>query len=225
MFSLILFCSCFEAPTTNADSAITEPSVESETEPAVEPTSEHTAEPSVEPATEPAVEPTSEPAEEPVTEPAIEPAVEPAEEPQFDVPRLRIALTWIHAGDDMDLHILNGTDSSLLNGAQDCHYANCLNGLDWGVQGELQDNPLLLQHDDLGTGPEEATIDHPQDGALYTIYVHDYPESLFEFNHNVTVTITLDGLEMCSVTKNVFAENSYIAFMEINWDLQACTAL
>ena len=83
----------------------------------------------------------------------------------------------------------------------------------------------MLQHDDIGTGPEIITIDQPQDGAKYTVYVHDYPESLFEFDHNVTVTLTLDEVEICSVTKNVFAENSYVAFLDFDWDLQLCTSL
>jgi hypothetical protein len=58
---------------------------------------------------------------------------------------LAIEMYWVQSGDDMDLHLVNpGTDASArLTTGDDCYYANCTSGLDWGVRGTSSDDPSL----------------------------------------------------------------------------------
>ena len=226
MFWNIIFFSCSQKE--NHDSADTDyisAPESSNTNPEPNTDQEPATELGNEPASEASPEPTIEPTIEPTQEPTAQPSQEPTSEPQFDFPRLRFELTWMHAGDDMDLHILNGSDASLLFSGEDCYFDNCSNGLDWGVSGDENDNPILIQHDDLGIGPEITIINQPQAGAIYTVYVHDYPESFFEFDHNVTVRIILDDIEVCSAVKTISIENSMTPFFSFDWDGHTCTTL
>jgi hypothetical protein len=126
----------------------------------------------------------------------------------------------------MDLHLLNGGDDpTLLNTPSDCNYQNCENGLDWGTVGDDQDNPTLILQDDSGTGPEQIDINLPSEQAVYTIYVHDYPESIWSLDHGVTVVVSIDGIEACTITKNVSEENSYVPFATVDWSTASCTTL
>jgi hypothetical protein len=225
---LLFFCiiGCFDTEKTTEPVQEPESSLVPSSDPQPQPTQEPDTEPTQDPTSEPEAQPTQEPETEPTQEPDAEPAQEPTNEPQYDLPRLSISLEWLFAGDDMDLHLLNGVDDpTLLNTSSDCNYQNCNHGLDWGIIGNEQDNPTLILHDDSGTGPEQIEIDLPPPQAIYTVYVHDYPESIFSLDHGVTISVLIDGVEVCSVTKNVSEENSYIPFATIDWEQASCSFL
>ena len=102
-------------------------------------------------------------------------------------------------GSDVDLHMLHPRGQRWST-QLDCYYANP--NPDWGTIGNPSDNPALELDDINGVGPENITLDNPEDtdalGAPYKIGVDYYrEESLSSFtgygSSFVTVRIYLGG--------------------------------
>ena len=105
-----------------------------------------------------------------------------------------------------------------LGGDGDCHYMNCkeeFGGLDWGVEGETEDNPTLNLDDIEGTGPEVISLPAPAPGA-YTVVVHDYEGTVISEGNEVSVRVFLDGELALSDTRIISDEGIYLAITEIN---------
>jgi hypothetical protein len=140
----------------------------------------------------------------------------------------RIELYWEHAGDDMDLHLLEANNGSGIPGTprtdSDCYFSNC-NAVwgtppDWGFPGVTDDNPSLDLDDISGTGPENINIGDPAttpyDG-WYEVFVHDYPGSVYESANNVTVNIHIDGLLVDTFNFLMSGENDDYYVAKIQW--------
>ena len=139
---------------------------------------------------------------------------------------LWIEMHWTHGGDDMDLHLVK--DNGAFESDDDCFYENCIPGdqgsiLDWGEEGELDDPRLDLDDID-GVGPENINIAEPADG-LYTVFVHDFPSSLYTGENEVSVRIHLDGEVVYEGVKVISGEDTYTPFAMIEWPSREVQAI
>lgn len=125
---------------------------------------------------------------------------------------LWVEMFWTLEQDDMDLHLLAPGGS--FGSASDCFFGNCTpedGGLDWGVAGDVRDDPFLDLDSVHGVGPENINIAEPVDGQ-YRVVVHDWSESVQHAPNPVTVKIYLDGELVWTDTRAISGEDTVTEF-------------
>ena len=142
---------------------------------------------------------------------------------------LRVEVTWDNEGDDLDLHLLqpDGVPNDIDN-ATDCFYATCAgNGPDWGAATVVEDDPLLIEDDVNGTGPEVIYLQEPGTG-VYRALVHDYPNAA-PGETTAELAVFWDGVEVASDTR-IFpdgeeGENFFFWSVDIDAENQTFTVV
>lgn len=86
---------------------------------------------------------------------------------------VHLVLRWdVSGGSDVDFHFL--AEGAELFSCDDCYFASM--SPDWGVAGDLIDDPFLDIDDLEGPGPENINVDELADGR-YRIVVHYYSDT------------------------------------------------
>ena len=92
-----------------------------------------------------------------------------SEPPPLSELDLKLVLNWdVDGGSDVDFHFVRNSPCN------DCYYANMTP--DWGVAGDITDDPFLDIDDLQGPGPENINVDELSDGT-YRIWVHYYSDT------------------------------------------------
>ena len=82
--------------------------------------------------------------------------------------QMELRLTWDIPDVDLDLHLVR-PNGSYYSDADDCYFGNPLP--DWGVLGDLRDDPFLETDSEDGNSPETIRLQVPNDG-VYEVLVH-----------------------------------------------------
>lgn len=128
---------------------------------------------------------------------------------------LRIELTWTRTADDLDLHLLR--PGGALTSAADCYYGNCQGmALEWGESG-TSGNPMMIEDDIPGLGPEVTVVTAPLEAGSYHVVVHDYPGSVSNGPNVTTVKVFLGGQLAWTETRDLdVAEGTYVEMVAID---------
>lgn len=134
---------------------------------------------------------------------------------------LWIEMFWKIPKDDMDLHVLRG--GKPWNDAKgkdefDCGYGNCIGGehnVDWGIKGDINDNPRLDLDDLPNTGPENINIMTPATETL-VIGVHDHTSHTYLGSNAVTIRVYFKQQLVWTGTKDVTGEDIFVPFATID---------
>jgi PKD repeat protein len=107
---------------------------------------------------------------------------------------LEVEVTW-NQSVDIDLHVIAPGGAYYQD--SDCYFANP--APEWGVVGDITDNPLLDVDDDQGGGPERVVLQRPLDD-VYTIMVEYYNDRNEASAASVpTLVVRAEGQEVARV--------------------------
>lgn len=146
---------------------------------------------------------------------------------------LSAELTWVAPGDpnptdvgpdagaDVDLHLLNVSRGCWRAAPWDCYFAN--QSPEWGVVGDINDNPILNVDDVSTGGPENITIDAPAD-FTYRVGAHYYDDHGFG-PADVTVRIFLGGALAFERSRRLNATDEFWEVADITWAGRGITFL
>jgi hypothetical protein len=138
----------------------------------------------------------------------------------------RAQLTWDTGSldtlnSDIDLHLVRPGGST--NTSNDCYYANCKSGLEWGATGPAGD-PYLDVDNVVGYGPENITIGSGPESGTYRVIVRNF--SGIAGTH-ATVKLYFNGVEQARYTSQVLdvPNNTYWTVANVDIQNQVITAV
>ncbi|MEQ1507849.1 MAG: choice-of-anchor D domain-containing protein [Myxococcota bacterium] len=124
---------------------------------------------------------------------------------------LHVELSWNGATSDLDLHVAQ--DGGALYVVPD-DVCTCNANPDWGVAGDLDDDPRLDADDISGFGPENVNLFRPADGT-YLVRVHHFDDG-DDGDVTANVSVFTDGALAWSGSK-VLARNEVWEVGQVNW--------
>lgn len=111
---------------------------------------------------------------------------------------LKIAIGWSAPGTDFDLHLVRGGELPFDRG-EDCYWDAVT--LDWGVEGDPDDDPFLDKDARNGMGPEEINLGRAN--GTYDVYVQYFGSGDPVPNVSVRFDYWLEGAQGMSLTKSM----------------------
>ena len=127
----------------------------------------------------------------------------------------------IGRGTDMDLHFLHRAKGCWNSIPWDCHWRN--KSPDWGLPGNMTDNPGIDIDDTDGAGPEGASLNSPED-AVYGVGVEYYDNHGFG-SSVATVRIYLLGELVFERTRELTESKQFWEVADIDWATQTVESL
>ena len=104
---------------------------------------------------------------------------------------VHVSITWDSDATDVDLHLVSETEGGAFYTAPfDCFYENT--NPDWGTPGITVDDPSIDIDDVDGFGPENVSLNEPQEGYRYKVLAHYYDDRGLG-STTATVRIYLSG--------------------------------
>lgn len=105
---------------------------------------------------------------------------------------VHVELTWDRPGTDVDLHLVSETEGGTFHTEPfDCYYENT--NPDWGAAGVTVDDPAIDIDDVDGYGPENVSLNEPQQDHRYRVLAH-YFDDRGAGSSTATVRIYLSGM-------------------------------
>ena len=125
------------------------------------------------------------------------------------LPRIHVALRWDLDDTDMDVHFIR--DAGQYRSEDDCYWEN--RTPDWGVIGDVSDNPRLDRDDIDGLGPEYIDYLRPPAGS-YFVEVNYFGDEITEAS-TATVGIFIDGVLAQTLQRSLDQASRYWAVARI----------
>jgi len=104
---------------------------------------------------------------------------------QIQTYSIRVELTWDTDDTDMDVHLIR-PGGEYYDIPSDCHWDNP--NPDWGDIGVSEDNPSLDQDETEGFGPENITLEQPNEEGSYLVIIHYFDD--YDLGHS-TATVRI----------------------------------
>ncbi|WP_163991443.1 hypothetical protein [Pyxidicoccus caerfyrddinensis] len=113
-------------------------------------------------------------------------------------PDIRATLSWDAQGSDWELHLIK-PGGHINDDATDCTWTSCVGSRpDWGVQGDLADDPKKDVDDTGDFGPENILLARPENGTYHVMVEHwgaGSPESDGRLVLNVAGQVTVIDIQ------------------------------
>jgi hypothetical protein len=134
---------------------------------------------------------------------------------------LWVELFWTYPDENLDLHLVRDVASP---GRDDNCSVGACDGLDWGRAGDAADDPVLVNDDVTGTGPEAIGIEAAATGS-FIVAAFDDNSHRRAADNEATVRIWLDGVLAWTGTRIFEEEGDFLEFARVNAATGAITEL
>ncbi|MFO0598014.1 MAG: choice-of-anchor D domain-containing protein [Myxococcaceae bacterium] len=136
--------------------------------------------------------------------------------------KLLVEMFWDNQVTDLDLHVLNNTQSVLFTAPDDCYYQN--RTPDWGLMGPM-DDPELVRDALTGYGPEVFGYVNPIDTTYRILSVFENEHLATNPSSKVTVRVYLFGVLKAEVSRTLGHAGAIWEVADVTWPSGDVTVL